>query len=149
MQADWISPDRASELLQTGWIYLDVRTVKEFAGGHVPGAKNIWFGKWNGDNLVENPRFLQVVEANFPRESKLIVSCHTGTKRAIQATERLKSTGFRNVLRMRGGFEAEKEAGHTIFPGWKMRGLPTTNESPMEDQYEFLRARAGISAAME
>jgi rhodanese-related sulfurtransferase len=38
-----ITPEQTKELLDsnTGYIYLDVRTVPEFDAGHVPGAKNI------------------------------------------------------------------------------------------------------------
>ena len=118
MGIEWITPERAYELLQKDWTYLDVRTVDEFTAGHVPGAKNIWFGQWNGPELIKNPRFLEIVAANFPMDCNLIVSCHTGKERSIQAAERLNDAGFRNVLKMRGGFEE-----------WCLRGLPIASES--------------------
>ncbi len=102
MGAEWIAPERAWKLLQEDWIYLDVRTVDEFRKGHVPGAKNIWFGEWIGSELMENPRFLEIVKANFPMGRKLIVSCQTGKERSIRAAEQLRYTGFSKVLRMRG-----------------------------------------------
>jgi rhodanese-related sulfurtransferase len=85
MRADWITPERAYELLQSGWMYLDVRTVDEFTKGHVPGAKNIWFGEWDGQNLIRNPQFLAIVKANFPVNCNLIESCQTGKERSIEA----------------------------------------------------------------
>ena len=43
MEIKRITPEQTKELLDsnTGYIYLDVRTVPEFDAGHVPGAKNI------------------------------------------------------------------------------------------------------------
>ncbi len=42
MEIKRITPEQTKELLDsnTGYIYLDVRTVPEFDAGHVPGAKN-------------------------------------------------------------------------------------------------------------
>jgi rhodanese-related sulfurtransferase len=131
MGAEWITPERACELLQKDWTHLDVRTVAEFTAGHAAGAKNIWFGQWDGPDLIKNPRFLEIVKANFPMGCNLIVSCQTGRERSIQAAEQLNHAGFNNVLRMRGGFEA-----------WRLRGLPIAPESPTENEYEFLAARA-------
>jgi E3 ubiquitin-protein ligase RNF13 len=131
MGAAWITPERAYELLQKGWTYLDVRTVAEFTTEHVPGAKNIWFGKWDGEDLIRNPRFLEIVKANFPVDCNLIVSCQTGKERSIEAAERLNDAGFPSVLKIRGGFEE-----------WRRRRLPIASASPTENQYEFLAARA-------
>lgn len=146
--AESIAPERAYELLQKNWTYLDVRTVAEFATGHVPGAKNIWFGEWRGPDLIKNPRFLEIVRASFPMGCHLIVSCQTGKERATQATEQLTSAGFFNVLRMRGGFDAERDiAGNVVFAGWRMRELPVAYEGPTENEYEFLAARAAVKPA--
>jgi rhodanese-related sulfurtransferase len=49
------------------------------------------------------------VKADFPMSSNLIISCETGPERAIQPAERLKCAGFRNVLKMSGGFRAWAE----------------------------------------
>ena len=73
-----ISPDEAKTLLDSGkdYVYLDVRTVEEFDAGHVPGAKNIPVLEPDPSGRMQfNPRFVEVAEANFPKESKLIIGC--------------------------------------------------------------------------
>jgi len=137
MGADWITPERAYELVQKDWKLLDVRTVAEFTAGHVARAKNVWFGQWDGPLLIRNPRFLEIVRASFPVDCNLILSCHTGTDRSIEAADRLNAAGFRNILKMRGGF-AE----------WRLRGLPIICESATEDECESLAARAAGKASV-
>lgn len=98
---------------------------------------------------MENPRFLEIVKANFSMDCNLIVGCQTGMERSIQAAEQLRRAGFSNVLRMRGGFDAEKDKAHrVVFTGWRRRGLPTTSKSPAADRYKSLAARADTKAGM-
>ncbi len=146
MEIKRITPEQAKELLdsQTGYIYLDVRTVPEFDAGHVPGAKNVpvvepdAFGR-----MQPNPQFVQIVEANFGKDVKCITGCQKGG-RSIKAAELLLMAGFLPVLDMRGGFGGETdEMGRVTFPGWAPRGLPTTRESAPEDRYENLNKKIG------
>ena len=141
MQIKRITPEQAKELLDSnaGHIYLDVRTVPEFEAGHVPGAKNVPvvepdpFGR-----MQMNPRFAEIMEANFGKEVECITGCQKGG-RSMKAAELLLQAGFTNVLDMRGGFGGETdEMGQLTFPGWAPRGLPTTPESAPDDRYENL-----------
>jgi len=80
---------------------LDVRTPKEFADGHVPGALNIPFESVGS----------RAHELTGPRESPLIVYCGHGP-RAWMAGAALRKKGFTNVSYL---------AGH--FSGWRAAGL--------------------------
>lgn len=136
-----ISPEEAKSLLESGagYIYVDVRTVNEFEAGHVPGAKNIPVVEPDHTGRMQfNPRFLEVVEANFPKDSKLIVGCQKGA-RSIRAAQILVEAGYAKVVDMRGGFGAETDMlGQVTFAGWQPRGFPTTTASPAEDTYPYL-----------
>lgn len=141
MEPKRISPEDAKELLDsnTGYVYLDVRTVPEFEAGHVPGAKNIPVVEPDPYGRMQmNPRFVEIVEANFGKDAKLITGCQKGG-RSIKAAQLLLEAGLPRVVDMRGGFGGETdEFGRLTFPGWVPRGLPTSSESAPEDRYENL-----------
>ncbi len=140
MSVKRITPEEAKELLDSkGYIYLDVRTEREFDAGHVPGAKNIPvlqpdpYGR-----MALNSDFVGVVKAHVSQETKLITGCQKGA-RSLKAAQLLLEAGFTNVVDMRGGFGGETdEMGQVVFPGWAPRGLPTTRESAPQDRYENL-----------
>src|SRR3972149_5010103 len=76
-----ITPEEAKRLLDGGgFIYLDVRTVPEFVNGHAPSAVNIPVVEMNPQlgRMEPNEKFLEVVAANIPPDSQLIVGCRTG-----------------------------------------------------------------------
>lgn len=141
MEIKRITPEEAKALLDSsaGYNYLDVRTVAEFEAGHVVGAKNIPLLEPDASGRMQmNPGFVEIVEANFGRDSKCITGCQKGG-RSLKAAELLLRAGFTHVLDMRGGFGGETdEMGRLTFPGWAPRGLPTTRESAPEDRYENL-----------
>ena len=144
MEIKRITPEEAKELLDSKkrYLYLDVRSVQEFDTGHVPGAKNVPLLEPSMGHMQVNPHFVEVVEANFGKDAKLVVGCQKGG-RSLKATEILKGAGFKDVVDMRGGFGGETDdAGHLTFPGWAPRGLPISKESAAEDRYERL-AQAG------
>src|SRR5712692_3190159 len=141
MEIKRIAPEQAKELLDSnqGYIYLDVRTVPEFEAGHVPGAKNVPVVEPEASGRMQlNPRFVEIVEANFGKNVKCITGCQKGG-RSLKAADFLLSAGFLDVLDMRGGFGGETDGmGRVTFPGWSLCGLPTTSESTPEDRYENL-----------
>ena len=141
MEVKRITPEQAKELLDSnqGYMYLDVWTVPEFEAGHVPGAKNLPVMEPDASGRMQlNPRFVEIVEANFGKDVKCITGCQKGG-RSIKAAELLLATGFAHVLDMRGGFGGETdEMGRVTFPGWSLRGLPAMRESAPEDHYENL-----------
>lgn len=137
MEIRRIAPEEAKQLLDSssGYIYLDVRTVPEFDAGHVPGAKNVPVVEPDASGRMQlNPRFVEIVEKNFGQNMKCITGCQKGG-RSLKAAELLLAAGFKNVVDMRGGFGGEAdEWGRVTYPGWSLRGLPTTRESAPEDR---------------
>lgn len=147
MEVKRISPEEAKALLDSGqgYRYVDVRTIEEFARGHVSGAKNIPYLERDMERgtMTLNPEFAQVVEKNFGKDAKLICGCQMGG-RSFKATQSLLAAGFQNVVDMRGGFGGEIDSsGSMTFPGWARLGLPTSTESAPGDRYEDLKATAG------
>jgi rhodanese-related sulfurtransferase len=152
MQLRRIAPDEAKQLLESdhGCVYLDVRTTQEFDAGHVPGARNVPVFQHDAyGRMVQNPEFVEVVEANFGRNARIITGCQMGG-RSLKAAEILSKAGFRDVVDMRGGFGGELDPlGRLTFPGWAPRGFPVSKDSRPEDRYDTLRtaARNGKPAA--
>jgi|SRR5262249_54429220 len=75
MEIKRITPEEAKELLDSnsGYVYLDVRTVQEFDAGHVPSAKNIPVVEPDASGRMQlNPRFVEIVEKNSGKEPKYI-----------------------------------------------------------------------------
>jgi rhodanese-related sulfurtransferase len=144
MEIKRVTPEKAKELLDSnsGYVYLDVRTVQEFDAGHVLGAKNIPVLAPDAAGRMQlNPRFVEIVEANFDKDAKLITGCQMGG-RSLKAAGLLLSSGFSDVVDMRGGLRGETDsAGRLTFPGWEPRGLPTSRDSQPGDRYENLSTK--------
>lgn len=100
-----VPPQRVLELVDEGALLLDVRTVGEFRGGHVPNAVNI---------PVERPNTLAERWDELPRNRAIVVYCQTG-RRSVKASELLAERGFTEVYNVIGGYER-----------WTSEGLPTT-----------------------
>ena len=83
-------------------LLLDVRSPEEFAGGHVPGARNIPI-----DELAARTQQLAA-----HREQPIVVYCETG-RRAEAAYVALEAAGFSAVRRL---------TGH--MAGWRAAELP-------------------------
>jgi rhodanese-related sulfurtransferase len=123
-----VDPDEASELLEQGWSYLDVRSVAEFAEGHAPGAWNIPLLDFEpGQGLKPNTNFLGEVLETFDLNQPLVIACKSGG-RSARAAAILAESGFTTVVDMRGGFYGEvDQSGVVSCPGWAQRGLPVTS----------------------
>ncbi|XP_022977640.1 thiosulfate sulfurtransferase 18-like [Cucurbita maxima] len=106
----------AKKLLDSGYGFLDVRTVEEFQKGHVAAEKIVnipyFFSSPNG--RVKNDRFLEEVSAVFKKDDYFIVGCGGGGRSLVAAGE-LVNIGFKNVKDMGGGFQA-----------WVANGLPVS-----------------------
>ncbi|HEY9177015.1 MAG TPA: rhodanese-like domain-containing protein [Flavipsychrobacter sp.] len=88
-------------------ILLDVRTAGEYNDGHIKGAKNIdWY----------SPSFQDEV-AKLDKTKPVFVYCKSGG-RSGQATQVLKSMGFKEVYDLEGGITR-----------WKSEGMPLHNEA--------------------
>ncbi|HEX8089953.1 MAG TPA: rhodanese-like domain-containing protein [Blastocatellia bacterium] len=140
-----ISAQEAYELIESDpeYVYLDVRSVAEFDAGHPEKAINIPIMHFNpGTGMTPNEDFSEVVEANLPKDAKLVVGCKTGM-RSARACDALSQMGYTDVTNMRGGFAGMTDNfGRLIAPGWSTLGLPTSTETRDEARYETLVARA-------
>jgi rhodanese-related sulfurtransferase len=119
-----VSPPEAAALLQQGWRYLDVRSIPEFDDAHPTGAANIPLLHAQGGRMVRNDDFLRVVQANYPKETPLVIGCKSGG-RSAQAAALLEAAGYTQVVDMRGGMSGESDMfGRVNTPGWTAEGLP-------------------------
>jgi rhodanese-related sulfurtransferase len=83
---------------------VDVRTIQEFAQGHLKGAVNI--------PLSDLPLRSGELEKNKP----ILVYCHTGN-RSAQASAILVKAGFTHIYNMEGGISAWTNSGYpTVTP---------------------------------
>ena len=85
----------------TNNVVLDVRTPKEFADSHIPGATNI---------DVNAPDFNKRVSALDPNKTYL-VHCASGV-RSAKACEKLGQMSFTQLYNLDGGFRAWEKTGN-------------------------------------
>jgi rhodanese-related sulfurtransferase len=138
------SVTEARALQQQGWIYVDVRSTAEFAGGHPESAVNVPLIEPDPDTgqPMPNADFVRVLQREFGQDAKLLVGCQVGG-RSRRAAEMLRATGFSEVVNVRGGFMGARDPmGRTIDPGWVDAGLPIETGQPEGRQYADLAARA-------
>jgi rhodanese-related sulfurtransferase len=111
-----ISPLEAHDrMVREGYVYVDVRTTEEFAGGHPASALHV--------PLDEG--FVAAMERRFAKDARLILGCHSGV-RSLRAAELLVAAGFTRVLEQRAGYDAARGPfGEITEPGWRRAGLPT------------------------
>lgn len=88
----------ATRLMNDGAVVLDVRENAEFAGGHLPNAKNIP----NAD--------LEKRAAELPSDKPVLVVCATGQRSGKAATV-LRKLGREKVYCLDGGLGAWRQAG--------------------------------------
>ena len=84
-------------------IVLDVRTPKEFAAGHIPGALNV---------DLNSPDFSQKVSSLDKRKTYL-VHCAGGI-RSARACGTMNDLGFVNLIDLAPGFKAWEKAGKPV-----------------------------------
>lgn len=139
-----VSPAEALELVERdGYAYLDVRSEPEFAEAHPAGAYNVPLAHLAAGGLADNDDFLRVVEALFPKTTRLVVGCKAGG-RSLRAATMLKQAGYPDVIDQRAGFDGVRDAfGALTEPGWSRVGLPTEQGRPEGRSYAELRKRAG------
>lgn len=82
---------------------IDVRMPKEFQAGHIAGAVNMH---------VYDKDFEQRLD-KLDKNKPVYVYCKAGG-RSAEATETLKSKGFKAIVELDGGMDAWKEAGKPV-----------------------------------
>ena len=139
-----VTPQQAHDILtnDTSAVYIDVRTEGEFAKSHPQGAVNIPLAFPDpARGMVVNSDFVKVVEANFPREKKIIVGCQAGP-RSTSAANMLQQAGFQDVTNLLGGFGGMRDrTGSVSAPGWASSGLPVSNDNGEGINYESLKGK--------
>ena len=81
--------------LKKGMMLLDVRTNKEYEGGHIPGAVHVPLSDI-GDKIKK-----------LKKDKELVVYCQSGN-RSIWAIKRLMGMGYKNLSNLKGGYNAWK-----------------------------------------
>lgn len=135
MESKILSPQEAHSLLTNNSeaVYIDVRTVAEFATGHPRGRVvniPIIFRHPTKEDTYPNQSFLTVIEDLYTKETPLVVGCGKET-RATQAAEQLVAAGYSNVATMQGG-----------YTGWKENKMPTTTDNRDGISYVSLLMKA-------
>ena len=141
-----VSVTEAHQLQQQGSTYVDVRSQAEFEYGHASGAVNVPLIDRDPDSgqMMPNPDFVRVMQANFPPDAGLLLGCQVGG-RSMRASQMLASFGFTNIANVKGGFAGLRDPmGRTVEPGWEESGLPVESGAPSGRGYTELAAKAGI-----
>jgi len=95
-----VDPAGAAEMItESGSVVLDVRSPREYGGGHLPGAINIDF---NGEDFGSHLGALD-------RELTYVVYCRSGN-RSTRSLKVLDQLGFQSVVHLDGGITAWEEA---------------------------------------
>ena len=139
-----VTPQQAHDILTNdpSAVYIDVRTEAEFANGHPRGAVNIPVAfPDRGRGMMVNSDFIRVVEANFPREKKIILGCQAGP-RSTSAASMLQQAGFQDLSNLLGGFGGMRDpTGKISAPGWASSGLPVSQEQGEGVSYQSLSGK--------
>jgi len=134
-----VTPEEARALVEQGYTYIDVRSEPEFAAGHPPGALNVPIAE--GAPRAPNPDFLPVMEKAFPKDTKLVVGCQSGS-RSRRAAEVLKAAGFTAVVEMPAGWVGARDEFGRLSPGWASLGMPAETGAPAGQAYADVKARS-------
>lgn len=133
-----VAPEQAQSLLEQGYTYVDVRSEPEFALGRPAGAINVPLQTVEGDRLVDNPEFLQVMRAAFRTTDPLLLGCRSGARSRI-AVQRLAAAGFETLRELRHGFEGARDDFGRRLPGWRQSGLPVEAGESERASYAAVR----------
>jgi len=122
MEPKVLTPQEVQELFKTNpaAVYIDVRTVGEFAAGHPRGkVVNIplVFHHPTTKETYPNNSFLEVLESLYAKDTSLIVGGDDG-ERTKQAATQLTQTGYTDVSVMPDGHAS-----------WRTQKLPTTTDN--------------------
>jgi rhodanese-related sulfurtransferase len=128
-----------------GAVYVDVRSIPEFAEGHPQGAVNVpllHLDERSGQ-LMPNRDFLPIMKANFGLDAPLLIGCKVGG-RSAQAAQMLVDSGFADVTNVLGGFHGARDpfTGVVRAEGWTQANLPVEPEPAPGTSYRELSAKS-------
>jgi rhodanese-related sulfurtransferase len=137
-----VSPQEAHALVHDeGYVYVDVRSVPEFEGGHPEGAYNVPFMHASPAGMQPNAEFVQVMERSFPKDAKLVLGCMSGN-RSMRAIGALAPLGFTTLVDQRAGWGGAKDPfGRVTEAGWSGAGLPTASGPDEARGYKALSSK--------
>lgn len=135
-----VSPLEARDLLDQGYVYVDVRSEPEFEQGHVPGAYNVPLRHQGPAGLVDNPDFLAVMQEAFGRDERILLGCRSGA-RSLKAAQVLIGAGYTNLRELRTGWEGARDAFGRVDPGWSKSELPVETGAPEGRRYADVKQR--------
>ena len=137
-----VSPQEAQDLVEReGYVYVDVRSVPEFEGGHPAGACNVPVANAGAGGMQPNGDFVQEMERAFPKDAKLIVGCLAGG-RSARACAMLEAAGYSALVDQRAGWGGAKDPfGRVLEAGWSAAGLPSATGPDGERGYAAMKQR--------
>jgi rhodanese-related sulfurtransferase len=98
--------------------------------GHPQGAANVPLLHMQGGRMAPNPTSMRVMQANFPKDSQLVLGCKAGGAPS-QAAALLEAAGYTSVVDMRGGFGGERDAfGRVSVPAGPRPACPSRPSPP-------------------
>jgi rhodanese-related sulfurtransferase len=137
-----ISPKEAHDKLAEGFTYVDVRTTQEYEAGHPEGAVNVPVMLAGPGGMRQNPEFIEVMNAAFAKDAKIVVGCKAGG-RSLRAAQMLVAEGFTNVLDQRAGWDGARDPfGQMVEEGWSRVGLPTESGAPAGRAWPDMQQKA-------
>ena len=125
-----VTATEAGNLLKEGWVILDVRPPNEVTRVPIQGATAVplfiiddeispgaflkqasafGMGGWwlGGKHMKANVRFLPDVQANIPKDAKIVVVCQKGL-RSLAACEQLSRAGYETLAWLNGGMDTAR-----------------------------------------
>lgn len=136
-----ISPQEAHDLVtKEGYVLVDVRSVPEFAESHPTGAYNVPLNHMGAGGMTPNADFLRVMEATFPKDTKIVVACKAGG-RSMKAAQQLTAAGYTNIVDQRAGFSGAADPFGKVEPGWAPAGLPVSKIANEGHTYAELESK--------
>jgi rhodanese-related sulfurtransferase len=137
-----ISPKEAADLIaKEGYVYVDVRSPGEYESGHPAASYNVPVAMPGPGGMQPNPDFLAVMQANFPKDSKLVIGCQSGN-RSQRAIGMLQQAGYANLVDQRAGWGGSRDPfGRVAEAGWPGEGLPSESGPSAERGYTALRGK--------
>jgi rhodanese-related sulfurtransferase len=97
-----ITPQRASELADSGALVVDVRRDYEFEAGHIAGASHVEMNDLTGS------------AESFPRDQAIVFYCRTGNRSGMAAAA-FREAGF-DSYHVDGGLHEWVEQGLELDP---------------------------------
>ncbi|MCA9664070.1 MAG: rhodanese-like domain-containing protein [Myxococcales bacterium] len=142
-----VTPPEAQAALEADerTVYLDVRTVQEFAAGHAAGAINLpVMTRDPSGMMMPNRDFIAIAEKVLDKTQPVLCGCMSGG-RSQAAAKMLLDHGFDDVTNILGGWGGggDPRTGQRVS-GWLASGLPTSTDVDDETSYEALRRKAGL-----